>query len=73
MRRICFLWYRPIGSSTETVKRRFENRDVLESLIQLADGTSFNFDVKAWKYWYVAQRKPAAAVTHWNAWGDKRR
>ncbi len=46
------------GSSTQTVKRTFENRDVLQSLVELTGGTSFNFDVKAWKYWYVSQRKP---------------
>lgn len=46
------------GSSTETVKRTFENRAVLQALVDLTGGTSFNYDVKAWKYWYVAQKKP---------------
>ncbi len=46
------------GSSVETVKRTFENRAVLQSLVDLTNGVSFNYDVKAWKYWYVAQRKP---------------
>ncbi len=46
------------GSNTETIKRTFENRAVLQSLVDLTGGTSFNFDVKAWKYWYVAQKKP---------------
>lgn len=47
------------GSSTETIKRDHENRDVLQALVDLTGGTSFNYDVKAWKYWYVAQKKPA--------------
>jgi hypothetical protein len=46
------------GSSTEIIKKRFENRDVLQALVDLTGGTSFNFDVKAWKYWYVGQKKP---------------
>lgn len=46
------------GSGTETIKRTFENRAVLQALVDLTGGTSFNFDVKAWKYWYVGQRKP---------------
>jgi hypothetical protein len=25
----------------------------------LTGGTSFNYDVRAWKYWYAAQKKPA--------------
>ena len=47
------------GSSTETKKIDHENRDVLRALVDMTGGTSFNFDVKAWKYWYVAQRKPS--------------
>jgi hypothetical protein len=46
------------GSGTETIKKTFENRDVLQALVDLSGGTSFNFDVKAWKYWYVGQKKP---------------
>ncbi len=47
------------GSGAETIKRDEENRDVLQALVDLTDGTSFNYDVKAWKQWYVTQRKPS--------------
>lgn len=46
------------GSGSETIKKEFQNRAVLQALVDLTGGTSFNFDVKAWKYWYVGQRKP---------------
>jgi hypothetical protein len=46
------------GSSVEIVKRSFENPAVLQALIDLTGGTSFNYDVRAWKNWYVAQKKP---------------
>jgi hypothetical protein len=41
----------------ETVKR-IENRDVLQALVDLSGGASFDFDVRAWKNWYIAQKKP---------------
>ncbi len=47
------------GSGTETKKIDHENRDVLQALVDMTGGTSFNYDVKAWKYWFVAQKKPA--------------
>jgi hypothetical protein len=47
------------GSSTQTIKRDHENHDVLQALVEMTGGTSFNYDVKAWKYWYIAQKKPA--------------
>jgi HEAT repeats len=46
------------GSSVEIIKRSFENPAVLQALISLTGGTSFNYDVRAWKNWYVAQKKP---------------
>lgn len=46
------------GSKVQIIKRRFENRAVLQALVDLTGGVSFNYDVRAWKYWYVAQRKP---------------
>ncbi|MEX0676168.1 MAG: HEAT repeat domain-containing protein [Pirellulales bacterium] len=46
------------GSKVEIIKRQFENRAVLQALVDLTGGVSYNFDVKAWKYWYVAQKKP---------------
>jgi hypothetical protein len=46
------------GGGPEIVKRQFENRAVLQALVDLTEGVSFNYDIKAWKYWFVAQRKP---------------
>jgi hypothetical protein len=46
------------GSGFETVKQRLENRAVLQALVDLTGGVSFNYDVKGWKYWYIAQKKP---------------
>ncbi len=46
------------GSKVQIFKRRFENRSVLQALVDLTSGTSFNYDVKAWKNWYVARKKP---------------
>ncbi len=50
------------GSGVETIKRSFENRAVLEALTALTE-TSFNFDQKAWKKWYAAQRRPTTLDT----------
>ncbi len=47
------------GGGPKSVKRTLENRAVLDSLVSLTDGVSFNYDTKAWKYWYVARRKPS--------------
>jgi hypothetical protein len=46
------------GGGVETINQTFENRSVLQALVELTGGASFNFDVRAWKYWYAAQRKP---------------
>jgi hypothetical protein len=46
------------GSNVEIVKQKMENRAVLQALVELTGGVSFNYDVKAWKYWFVAQKKP---------------
>jgi len=46
------------GSKVQIVKRQHENRAVLQALVDLTGGTSFNYDVKVWKNWYVAQKKP---------------
>ena len=46
------------GGGVEIVKQRIENRAVLQALVDLTDGVSFNYDTKAWKYWYTARKKP---------------
>ncbi len=49
-----------VGSRTQTIVQRVENRDVLRALVGLAGGANFDFDVRAWKYWYASQKKPAS-------------
>jgi len=46
------------GGGVEIRKIKFQNSAVLAALVELTDGVSFNYDVKAWKYWFVAQKKP---------------
>ncbi len=48
------------GGGTEIVKTAFQNRDVLQALIDLARGANFEFDKGAWKHWYAAQKKPTS-------------
>lgn len=48
------------GGGTETRKVTAANQPVLEALVQLSGGVNFNFDTKAWKYWYADQKKPAS-------------
>lgn len=45
------------GSSTKIVELPFYNRDVLDALVGLT-GQNFAFDVKDWKVWFAAQKKP---------------
>lgn len=46
------------GGGVEVQKQKIENRSVLFALTSLAPNVNFNYDVRAWKYWYAAQRKP---------------
>lgn len=46
------------GSSVETVRQVVENRAVLQALVDLSGGTSFNFDVASWRTWFASQKKP---------------
>jgi len=46
------------GGGPKVLKQPIENRDVLQALVELTGGVSFNFDRSAWKYWYAAQKKP---------------
>lgn len=45
------------GSKVRSYTRRLQNRDVLQALVDLTGGASFNYDVNAWRNWYAAQRK----------------
>jgi hypothetical protein len=47
------------GGGVEIVKQSIQNRSVLDALVELT-GVSFNYDEKAWKKWYAAQKKPAS-------------
>jgi hypothetical protein len=47
------------GGGPKIVKETLENRAVLQALVDLTGGESFNYDVRAWKNWYVARRKPS--------------
>jgi hypothetical protein len=46
------------GGGPKIVKQQYENREVLQALVVLSNGVSFNFDRNAWKYWLAAQKKP---------------
>ena len=46
------------GSSIETINQRIENRNVLQALVEMSGGVNFNYDIRAWRYWYAAQKKP---------------
>ncbi len=46
------------GGGPKIIKQPYENREVLQALVDLTGGVSFNFDRSAWKYWYAAQKKP---------------
>jgi hypothetical protein len=48
------------GGGTEIVKTAFQNRDVLQALIDLAGGANFEYDKGAWKHWYAVQKKPTS-------------
>jgi hypothetical protein len=48
------------GGGVQTVKQAFDNRDVLQALVDLTGGVSYNFDMGAWKYWFAAQKKPTS-------------
>lgn len=41
------------------IDEKIANQSVLNALV-LITGQNFNFDQKSWKYWFAAQKKPAA-------------
>jgi len=45
------------GGGAKSVKIPIHNRDVLDALIALT-GQNFNYEVKDWKVWFAAQKKP---------------
>ncbi len=46
------------GGGVEVQKQKIENRAVLQALTSMTSPTNFEFDVRAWKYWFAAQKKP---------------
>jgi hypothetical protein len=51
-----------VGASVETYHQVVENRSVLQALVDLT-GTNFQFDGRAWRNWYAAQKKPQTLDT----------
>ena len=45
------------GNSTRIVKIPLKNQSVLDALASLTKGVNFSYDVRAWKYWFAAQKK----------------
>ena len=50
-----------VGKKPKYIRRLIPNQAVLDALVKIT-GCNFNFDEKAWKYWYAAQKKPAPKV-----------
>jgi hypothetical protein len=48
-----------VGGSTRIITRQLANQAVLDALVGLT-GMNFNFEQRAWKYWYAARKQPAA-------------
>ena len=48
------------GGGPQIIKREIPNKEVLSALVELSDGRSFEYDVKAWKQWHVRQKKSQA-------------
>ena len=48
-----------MGGGPKIYTLRFRNQKVLDALVAIT-GRNFNFDRRAWKYWYAAQKKTHA-------------
>ena len=48
-----------VGGKPVVLRRRLQNREVLDALIKLT-GVNFFYDLKRWKYWLASQRKAQA-------------
>jgi hypothetical protein len=46
-----------MGKTTKVIDRQFQNRAVLEALVELADGPNFGFDESRWQSWWRNQRR----------------
>jgi len=45
-----------MGGKPKIITRQFRNQPVLDALVSLS-GQNFNFDQRAWRYWYESQRE----------------
>ena len=50
-----------MGGGPKYVRRQIPNQTVLDALVALT-GRNFNFDERAWQYWYTAQKKSAPSL-----------
>ena len=50
-----------VGKKPKYIRRKITNQAVLDALVRIT-GCNFNFDERAWKYWYAAQKKPAPSL-----------
>ena len=48
-----------VGGSAKMIREHVMNQDVLDALVAIS-GANFQFDIKAWKYWYATQQKQPA-------------
>ncbi len=46
-----------VGGGPKIVTQAMTNQSVLDALVALT-GVNFNFDERAWKYWYASQKRP---------------
>lgn len=47
-----------VGGRPKLVKQSLKNENVLNALIALNPGVNFNYNIEAWKAWYIDQRQP---------------
>jgi len=50
-----------MGGGPKIFIKHIPNQAVLDALVALT-GHNFNFDQRAWRQWYAAQKKPAASL-----------
>ncbi len=47
-----------VGGGSKTVERQFQNREVLDALLNVVEGANFRYDEAAWKNWLLQQSTP---------------
>jgi hypothetical protein len=46
-----------MGSSPKYVDQQMRNQSALDALVALTGGVNFDYDSRAWQYWYSQQRQ----------------